>query len=96
MLVSGEHRLLACRIRQPAECILRLQSCVLRGSRQAAANYRLAACAPQNKTRPRVALESIVRLTTDPAQIAFGGSPNSTLCVRQNIRLPPAAINLLV
>ena len=34
-------------------------------------------------------------LTTDPAQIAFGGSRNGCFCIRKNVRLPPAAINLL-
>ena len=33
--------------------------------------------------------------TTDPAQIAFGGSRNGYFCVCKNVRLPPAAINLL-
>jgi hypothetical protein len=51
--------------------------------------------APQNKTRPRVALESIVHLTTDPVQITFGGSRNGCFCICKNIRLPPAAVNLL-
>ena len=31
----------------------------------------------------------------DPAEIAFGGSRNGCFCIRKNIRLPPAAINLL-
>jgi hypothetical protein len=31
----------------------------------------------------------------DPAQIAFGGSRNGCFCVCENVRLPPAAINLL-
>ena len=47
------------------------------------------------RARPRVALESIVCLPTDPIQITFGGSRDGCFCVRKNIRLPPAAINLL-
>jgi len=31
----------------------------------------------------------------DPAQIAFGRSRNGCFCIRENIRLPPTAINLL-
>ena len=34
-------------------------------------------------------------LTTDPTQVAFGGSRNRCFCICEDIRLPPAAINLL-
>ena len=37
----------------------------------------------------------IVVLRANPAQIAFGGSRNGCFCIRKNVRLPPAAINLL-
>jgi hypothetical protein len=40
-------------------------------------------------------MTEIATSDTDPAQIAFGGSRNRTLCVCKNIRLPPATINLL-
>src|SRR5215831_6890742 len=34
-------------------------------------------------------------LCTDPPEISFGGSHNGCFCIRENISLPPAAINLL-
>ena len=34
-------------------------------------------------------------LQTDRAQIPFGGSRNGCFCICEDIRLPPAAINLL-
>jgi hypothetical protein len=50
MSISGEHRLPACSIRLLAECIQkRMHPGHGTGSRQAAANYRLAACAPQKQ-----------------------------------------------
>jgi hypothetical protein len=45
--------------------------------------------------RPRVALEFGVRLTTDPPQIAFGGSHDCRFSIGENVGLPPAAIHLL-
>ena len=46
---SGEHRPLACNIRPLAECIaFNVGVIVDPDSRQAAANYRPAACAPRN------------------------------------------------
>ena len=39
--------------------------------------------------------DNYVTLRADPAQIAFGGSRNGCFRICENVRLPPAAINLL-
>jgi hypothetical protein len=52
---AGEHRLPACSFRQPAEMSFheREMLCPQKCCRQAAGNHRLAACAPQGRTRTR-------------------------------------------
>lgn len=93
MLVSGEHRPPACSSRQLAANPWLTQWAWKACIRQAAECYTPAACAPQKQNAP--GSDSTPFLHTDPAQITFGGSPNGCFCICENIRLPPAAINLL-
>jgi len=37
----------------------------------------------------------VCSLRADRAQIAFGGSRNGCFCIRKNVRLPPAAVDVI-
>jgi CDGSH-type Zn-finger protein len=66
--LSGEHRPLACSVRQLAERIWQHAQTLPPRSRQAAANYRLAACAPQSSA----ASPSSDFLSAVPVVLGFG------------------------
>src|SRR5712691_12913795 len=64
-LNSGEHRLPACSIRPLAECPCSRQDKVVKlVSRQAAANYRPAACAPQKQCGITTATSFVMQSAT--------------------------------